>query len=385
MQYVYHFGLSHRALIVACCIAWSFPLFGQRLKLVFAGDIMMHDSQLRSAQQESGGYDFSSSFQHVAPILQEADLAIGNLELTLPGRKPYTGYPNFRSPDTLASTLKDAGFDVLVTANNHSNDSGRRGILHTLDALHQRDIRYTGTFADSLERDTTYPLIIEQKGFRLALLNYTYGTNNPHIPPPCVVNLVDTAQIKHDLERARGQHADLIIVYMHWGSEYHLDESESQRRLTWQLFHWGADLIVGAHPHVVQPVKLLHEYRDGQIRRGLVAYSLGNFISGQIRTNTDLGLLLEVEWERHPLTGVIGLRQHQYIPVWRHRGYTEAGQRTYTVLPVSAFAKNENAGLSSADRRTMLTVTSRIRKHLRRFHSSERVVSLPAWKNEKIR
>jgi len=345
---------------------------------------MIHDGQLRAAKQNDGTYDFSSSFRYVAPILQEADLAIGNLELTLPGRQPYAGYPNFRAPDTLAGTLKDAGFDVLVTANNHANDSGRRGILHTLDALYKRDVLYTGTFADSLERDTTYPLLIDRNGFRLALLNYTYGTNDPHISEPCIVNMIDTAQMKRDLERTHRQNPDLTIVYMHWGDEYHLDENEEQSQLAHRLFHWGADLIVGAHPHVVQPVKLLHDYRNGQMRRGLVAYSLGNFISGQIKENTDVGLLLEVTLERHPLTGAVVFGQHQYVPVWRHRGYTEEGRRTYTVIPVSAFAKKEDNTLPGADRRTMLGVGGRIRKHLRRFHSSERVVSLPSWKNEKM-
>lgn len=344
---------------------------------------MVHDGQLRAAQQQDGTYNFTPSFRYVAPILQEADLAIGNLELTLPGHPPYAGYPNFRAPDTLAGSLQRAGFDVLVTANNHSNDSGRRGIMHTLEALNKRGLQYTGTFADSLERDTTYPLLLERKGFRLALLNYTYGTNNPHIPAPCVVNGLDTIQMKLDLQRAHRQNPDLIIVYLHWGYEYHLTENKEQRRLTRQLFAWGADLIIGAHPHVVQPVRLLQDFRGDELRRGLVAYSLGNFISGQIRENTDLGLLLEVEITRHPVTGRVEISRHQYLPLWRHRGYTK-GQRTYTVIPVSAFADQGNDLLTPSDHRRMLTVTRRIRKHLRRFNSSERVVSLPPWKNEKM-
>lgn len=378
------FGVSrHLLLLLTCLTAGRTALPGQSLKLVFAGDIMVHDRQLRAAGQADGSYDFSSSFRYVAPLLQEADLAIGNLELTLPGHKPYAGYPHFRAPDTLAGTLKEAGFDVLVTANNHSNDSGRRGIWRTLEALAKRSLYYTGTFADTLERDTTYPLLLQHQGYRLALLNYTYGTNDPHVPAPCFVNVIDTVQIKQDLAKARRLNPDLIIAYMHWGHEYHLDENEEQHQLAHQLFQWGADIIIGAHPHVIQPVRILHDYREGQLRHGLVAYSLGNFISGQIKENTDLGLLLEIELQRHPVTRAVAFRHH-YIPVWRHRGYTATGRRTFTIIPVSAFAQKGQEVLSSPDRRAMLTVTRRLRKHLRRFNSSERVVSLSLWKNEKM-
>lgn len=345
---------------------------------------MVHDSQLKAAERPDNQYDFQEAFQFVAPILQEADLAIGNLELTLPGRPPYAGYPNFRCPDTLAATLRQAGFDLLVTANNHANDSGKPGILHTLEVLRQNGFHYTGTFADSLERERTYPLIIHQKGFKLAILNYTYGTNNPHIPEPCVVNTIDTAQWTLDLRQAKAQKPDLIIALLHWGDEYHLNENQEQQRLTQFLFDGGADLIIGAHPHVVQPVKILHHFSESGYRRGLVAYSLGNFISGQIKKHTDVGLLLEVHLQRHPLTGRVTLHDHQYIPIWRYRGYNQSGRRWYSIIPVSALERAPLSWPLSLQARTrMMAAVQPIREHLSRFNSSERVVSLGPWKEPK--
>ena len=363
------------------CFTLTLPGQPNDLRLIFAGDIMMHQSQINAAERKDGTYDFSPVFQYVSPLLKEADLAIGNLELTLPGKPPYAGYPNFRSPDTLAHTLLEAGFDILVTSNNHSNDAVADGIVHTIEALDRKGIITSGPFVDSSDRAKRYPLVIEKKGFRIGLLNYTYGTNDPHIPEPCIVNLIDTLQIKTDLKALQKKEPDIIIAFMHWGDEYHLDENEKQQQLTWMLFESGVDLVIGAHPHVAQPVKLLHEYRQEGLRQGLVAYSLGNAVSGQVRTNTDMGLLLEVTYRRDPLTREVQLRDHHYLPIWRYRGWDEEGHRVISILPVSAFEKDDPPFLlKPSDRERMDSVTKRIREHLKRYHSSERRVSLHAWK-----
>ncbi len=351
------------------------------IRLIFAGDIMMHQSQINAAEREDDTFDFSPVFRYISPLLQEADLAIGNLELTLPGKPPYTGYPNFRSPDTLAHTLREAGFDILVTSNNHSNDAKTDGIVHTIDVLDRQGITNTGTFADSSDRAARYPLVIEKKGFRIGLLNYTYGTNDPHIPEPCIVNMIDTVQIKADLKNLYQEDPDIIIAFMHWGDEYHLDENKKQQDLTRMLFKEGVDLVIGAHPHVAQPVKLLNEYAPEGLRQGLVAYSLGNAVSGQVRTNTDMGLLLEVTYRRDPLTREVRLQRHHYLPIWRYRGWDEQGHRVISILPVSAFEEDTAPfELTPSDRERMSAVTKRIREHLKRYHSSERRVSLQAWK-----
>ncbi|NRB63469.1 MAG: CapA family protein [Saprospiraceae bacterium] len=353
----------------------------ENLTIVFAGDIMMHQSQIDAAKITEGTFSFEPVFRYVKPILEEADLAIGNLELTLPGEPPYTGYPNFRAPDTLAGTLKNVGFDVLVTSNNHSNDSGKRGILKTIECLDKRGLIHTGTFTDSDDRLHRYPLLVEHKGFRLVLLNYTYGTNYPSTPEPCIVNLIDTNQIQSDLAAAKNLNPDMIIAFMHWGFEYHLNESPFQQDVAQLLFLGGANLIIGAHPHVIQPVKLLHDFSGPKPRRGLVAYSLGNFVSGQVRKNTDLGLLLEVTLERDPISKAVRLGEHHYLPIWRYRGKDNTGQKVIAALPVGYYtSKKGPIPLSDSDYSRMQEVTMRIRASLDRFNSSERALSLPIWK-----
>lgn len=263
-----------------------------RLSLFFAGDIMQHDSNIAAAYNPvTKKYDYSACFEYVAPIIRSADLAIGNLELTLAGA-PYKGYPQFSAPDALATELKKSGFDVLVTANNHSLDRRRKGLERTLKVLDSLQIIHTGTFNDSSARAQTYPLIIEKNGFKLSLLNYTYGTNGIPVTKPNIVNLIDTIQIKRDLEKARAQLTDAIIVFMHWGAEYQSLPNAEQKRLTKLCFREGAKLVIGAHPHVLQPIEWNKE------RDQLVVYSLGNFVSGQRPRYRDGGAMVWVDLQK---------------------------------------------------------------------------------------
>ena len=350
-----------------------------RLQLAFVGDIMGHDSQTASAEViKDSLYDYSPCFEYVAPILQQADLAIGNLELTLPGKGPYKGYPRFRSPDDLALALRHAGFDVLVTANNHSNDGNRLGIEQTIKTLRDYHFYQTGTFLTASERDIYYPLIVYKGAFKLAFLNYTYGTNGLPTPKPNVVNLIDEDQIQADLKVARAMNPDFIIVIMHWGNEYQINESKQQAELAEKILRWGGDLIVGAHPHVVQPIKeVVVERPDQGQYTGLVAYSLGNFISGQRKKLTDMGMILEVTLEKQQeLTRLI---DSDYIPVFRHIETNKEGKKTYRVLPVSFYDDNPPpvAFMSSSVYKQMLATANTIRNHLKKFDSRERSVSLP--------
>lgn len=261
------------------------------LKLIFAGDIMQHGQQLSAAgPDDNGNYNYEPNYRFISPIISSADLAIGNLELTLAG-PPYMGYPKFCAPDILAETLKKAGFDVLVTANNHSLDRRKQGLERTIDVLDELDMLHTGTFKTKAERDSLYPLIIEKNNFRIALLNYTYGTNGIPIQKPNVVNLIDTVAIKNDISKARKYSVDLIITFVHWGSEYRSLPNTTQKTLTRFLFREKVDLIIGSHPHVLQPIEL---WKDSLASDRLVAYSLGNFISNQRTRYRDGGILLEI-------------------------------------------------------------------------------------------
>ena len=376
------FGIS-----LICCLGATVFAVGQqdslaRLKLVFGGDIMGHSPQIEAATIEKDKlFDYSPCFQFVSPILEQADLAIANLELTLPGKPPYTGYPTFRSPDELALALRRAGFDLLVTSNNHSCDAGLTGVVNTIKTLQNYGFYQTGTFLDSTYRQALYPLIVYKNNFKLAFLNYTYGTNGLPVPKPSVVNLIDTALIQKDLQVARQMQPDYVIVILHWGNEYQLNETDAQRNLAQKIFEWGGDLIIGAHPHVIQPLKE-HIYQrpgESQARKGLVAYSLGNFISNQRQPNTDMGLMVEVELEKNWNTNTTRLAAHDYIPIFRyiHRDITTGRVQYYTV-PVAAFEPGEALPLAmpAATIASMKQTASNMRKHLGRFASQERNVSL---------
>lgn len=358
------------------------------LRLVFAGDIMGHESQLRSAEVEKDVlYDYSPCFEFVAPILKKADLAIGNLELTLPGKPPYTGYPMFKSPEELALALRHAGFDLLVTANNHSNDGGLNGVLNTLNALDNYGFYSTGTFRNAAERAAFYPLIVYKNDFKLAFLNYTYGTNGLPNKPPSIVNLIEEETIAADLAVAKQLSPDFIIVIMHWGDEYQINENARQRELAGKLIAQGADLVIGGHPHVIQPVKQVtaRDSINNTERTAWTAYSLGNFISGQRKPNTDGGMILEVELLKDLSIGHTFVNDITFIPTWVWIE-SAGGKKTYRILPVSAFEPESSLPrLPETDRAAMKRHAAALRKHLsiqERIIRPEEVLPAPAVKAE---
>ena len=316
--------------LIFCCMV-SALTFGQdttRLSLLFAGDIMGHDSQIASAYDATTKkYDYSSCFQFVRPYVDSVDLAIANLEVTLAG-PPFKGYPQFSSPDALAVTLKDIGFDVLVTANNHSVDRGRKGIERTITMLDSLQIAHTGTFKDSLSREEQTPLVVEKNGFRLAILNYTYGTNGIPVTKPNVVNHLDTAVMRRDLQKAKSSGPDIIIVFTHWGEEYQSLPSKKQNDLTEFCFKNGAMLVIGAHPHVVQPM----EWRKD--KNQFVAYSLGNYISGQRKRYTDGGAMVYLEMQKISYqadSALVTIDSAGYYLAWVYR--TADSHKDYYLLP----------------------------------------------------
>lgn len=361
-----------------------------KIKMVFVGDIMGHGPQIESAALEPNKlYDYSPCFRFLKPILEQADLAIGNLELTLPGKPPYTGYPTFKSPDELALALRAASFDLLVTANNHSNDGGLIGVQNTIKTLEKNGFYQTGTFIDSAHRAALYPLIVYKGNFKLAFLNYTYGTNGIPNHKPSVVNLIDEKAIKADIEAAKKHKPDAIITIVHWGDEYQLAENERQRVLAQKILNWGSTMVIGAHPHVVQPIKN-HPVQEpnGSTRNGLVVYSMGNFISAQTKTYTDIGLMVEIELEKQsavsgqqsaisgqPLTTISKV---EYIPLYRYIYRPAAGKPVYMTVPVSAFENGEMQSLQpmpETTRAAMKQSTDVIRKNLTQHGAVERKVN----------
>lgn len=385
-------------------------LFAQdKLKMIFVGDIMGHGPQIESAAIEPNKlYDYSPCFRFIAPLLEQNDLAIGNLELTLPGKPPYTGYPTFKSPDELPLALRAAGFDLLVTANNHSNDGGLIGVQNTIKTLEKNGFYQTGTFIDSSHRAALYPLIVYKGNFKLAFLNYTYGTNGIPNHKPSVVNLIDEKAIKADIDAAKAHKPDAIITVVHWGDEYQLAENERQRALAQKMLSWGSTMVIGAHPHVVQPIKNYPlQETNGATRNGLVVYSMGNFISAQTKTYTDIGLMVEIELEKknggqESVTNVqppavsngqpaisspqTVISKVEYIPVYRYIYRPAAGKPVYMTVPVAAFENGEMQALQPMPetiRAAMKQSADVIRKNLTQHGAVERKVSAKEISTEK--
>lgn len=305
-----------------------------RISLLFIGDVMQHDSQIKAAYNPSTKrYDYSSCFQFVRPYLLSADLAIGNLEVTLAGA-PYKGYPQFSAPDELALTLKDAGMDVLVTANNHCIDRGRKGLERTVMMLDSLGILHTGTFGDTVDRMNAYPLLFEKNGFSFALLNYTYGTNGIPVTKPNVVNLIDTAIMRKDIMKARQSSPDAIIVFTHWGNEYQSLPNKWQKVVTEFCFKLGVKLVIGAHPHVLQPMEWRKESDQ------LIAYSLGNFVSGQRDRYKDGGAMLRVDLMKIVQDSIPTTRIDSagYILEWVYR--TADTHKGYYIVPAPSFEQD---------------------------------------------
>ena len=342
-----------------------------RLSLLFLGDIMQHDSQIQSAHDAlTGSYNYEPCFRFVKKYFMDADLTIGNLELTL-GGKPYKGYPQFSAPDALAAALKNAGVNVLVTANNHSVDRRKKGLERTIRVLDSLEILHTGTFRDTVERLNDYPLLISKNGITLALLNYTYGTNGIPVTKPNVVNLIDTAVIRKDLYQARQRNPDLTIVFMHWGNEYQNQPSKEQKKLAEFCLQRGANLVIGAHPHVLQPM----EWRKDQ--QQVVIYSLGNFISGQRDRYRDGAAIVKVELSKvyySDSVTVTSITDVGYVLHWVYK--TPGTKPAFYVLPVpdfegdtTTFVTNETSRLAFRrfieDSRKLLSGNREIREIVR--------------------
>ena len=308
-------------------------LLSDTLRLLFVGDLMQHQGQIDAART-ARGYDYSACFAYVKEVISQADFAVANLEVTL-GGKPYRGYPAFSAPDEYLTAIHDAGFNVLLTANNHCLDRGRKGLERSLRRIDSLHIPAAGTYTDIEDRRTRYPLLLEKKGFRIALLNYTYGTNGIPVPSPAVVNLIDTTVIAQDIEKARQLHPDVLLACMHWGVEYQSLPGKEQQKLAQWLFAKGVDHIIGAHPHVVQPIEVHTDSLTRQKR--LVAYSLGNFISNMSARRTDGGLMLQMEFVKNGAEEEkrgAQLKKCEYYLVWTDRPI-HSKKKNHQILPIN--------------------------------------------------
>ena len=307
------------------------------------GDIMGHDEQIWSAEnRETHTYNYDTVFTYVRPIISEAGIAIANFEVTLAG-PPYKGYPQFSSPASLAVACRNAGIDYMVTANNHAADRGKTGIEGTINRLDSLGIHHTGTFLSQESKEALQPLMIRKDGLSVALLNYTYGTNGNAVPEPVIVNLLDKERVAEDIEKAKRMNPDLILLFLHWGTEYDTVPSPLQADLAAYFFSKGADLIIGSHPHVLQKMVW---YRDGNEMNKAVVYSLGNFISNQRKPKTDGGSMVKIDHEKEGNSWKISsagfFLTWVYTPIVKYR-------KQFYILPCSEFEKRPEFFVNPAD------------------------------------
>jgi len=308
------------------------PAVSHEITLIFAGDIMQHMPQVDAAWNDAlGVYIYDSCFRYITPWLSNADLAIANLETTLAG-KPYSGYPAFSSPDELVNGMLKAGIDIVGTANNHCCDRGRTGIERPVSVLDILGMMHMGTYATAEAYRKTNPMIVNTRGFRLAFLNYTYGTNGIPVPENNVVSLIEKERIQSDLKATNDSLVDMTIVFIHWGEEYQRAPNAFQKDIAAYLFANGADVIIGSHPHVIQPMEW-HK-ADSLKKEQLVVWSLGNYVSNQRKRYTDGGTMFSIKLKKE--SGHTSIKEAGYQLTWVHNP-VEKGKKQYYILPAARF------------------------------------------------
>ena len=318
--------------LAACLWSAAFAAAPLRVKLAFTGDLMVHDQQLERAKTKDG-WDFAPCFEAVKDLLTDADLAVGNFETTLPGGG-YTGYPCFGTPDSFAAALRGAGWDLLMTSNNHCLDKHYDGLVRTLGVLRGLGLQTVGTYRSKAERGKV--LICDVRGVRIAFLAWTYGTNG--IKPPegreYSVSYLTAENVSSDLARARAASPDLVIALLHAGVEYRQEPPDSVRETAAQLLAGGVDAVIAGHPHVLQKFEFTKvKDASGRTRNAFTAWSMGNFISFQRTKPRDVGAILELTVEKTARGASIVAAS--VIPTWVQIRQSDGGSLV-RVLPIGA-------------------------------------------------
>lgn len=332
-------------------------------RIAAAGDIVAHmplnDDAYDSA---TGTYDYTHIYSDAKKVFDEADFCIADLETTFSGSGSYSGYPLFNSPDEFAKSLKESGIDMLNTANNHSMDSGFNGLVRTLDVLDEAGIDHVGTYRTREERDFNNGVVVKDIcGISFAFLSYTYGTNGLPLASgrEYSVNLFnidyltdlktpDYELMGSDMEYARSLGADFIVVMMHWGWEYATKQNEHQEKLADYLFSEGADIILGGHVHVPQPMEIrMIANGDGTFRKGFISYCLGNFTSNQQDRYTNLTAIVNLEFEKNLTTGEAELKEASYVPMYMLHPSSDAGR--YRLLDIYSALEAYEGGEAEED------------------------------------
>ncbi len=309
------------------------------------GDVMCHNTQYMDAYNKTTGeYDFSYVFNDIIKYTQSPDITIGSLETSFAGSEVgYSNYPRFNSPDNLAYCIRKIGVDVLSTAGNHCLDMGFSGLSKTIDVLDGYHLAHLGTY--KTKEDSEKILYQYVKGTKIAFVNYTYGTNGIPLPSdkPFCVNLIDKEFIKSQLDKAKSEGAQMIVACMHWGTEYRTTANDEQKDLADFLFQNGVDIILGNHPHTLEPMeKRTVTLDDGTTKDGFVIYALGNFICDQNAENTRNSIILNLQITRNS-DGKISIDSATYTPIHMYKN-PNATSHKFKVLDINQSIRSYEDG-----------------------------------------
>jgi poly-gamma-glutamate synthesis protein (capsule biosynthesis protein) len=318
------------------------------------GDLMCHSTQFNYAHVEDDSFDFTGVYSEVRDYISKADISIGNLETVTAGKsKKYSGYPFFNAPDDFLYALNYAGFDLLMTANNHAIDQSAIGVERTIKQLNKYGLHQTGTFISQEDKDSLR--IFQVNGIRIAMLAYSEHTNDVPIPKGknYLINLINEELIAEDILAARKKGAEVVLVHFHYGPEYKREPSSYQKEVVQNTIELGADIIIGGHPHVIQPVDYFTS-ENGNLDTGFVAYSMGNFVSNQRWRYSDVGLILTIDIAKNIYTDSVFINNVSYLPVWVFKGITENG-REYINLPYGVDPEDSSYSyLTKSDEQKMM-------------------------------
>ena len=338
-------------------------------KLVAVGDIMMHMPQMPAYYNKSTGkYNFNPYFTQVKPILEQGDFVWANLETPIAGADlRYSGFPMFNAPPELAAALKYAGFNIVTTANNHAMDRKEIGVIRTLKRLKEQGFVTKGTAAS--EEEAKKLTIMTKNDIKMGILAYTYGTNGITLPKdkPYLVAHLSPLRIKEDIRALREAGADVVVIALHFGIEYQREPNSTQQELARSLIQAGADIILGSHPHVIQPLEQVNvTEEDGAIRKGYIIYSMGNFISNMKDEYTDYGVIFRADIQKTFPSGTIEIRNVDTQLTWTQKTGKGNG-RKYVVLPVEKTIQEHQLKLSASTYQALKKKQKELDQHIYSF------------------
>lgn len=335
--------------------------------LTSLGDTLCHNTQYWDAyNSKTNEYDFSYVYEDIKNYTLSSDITIGSLETTFAGKeKGYSNYPTFNTPDSLATALKNIGVDVVSLAGNHALDYGYTGLCRTIDVFNNIGLSHLGTYKTAEDQEKI--LIKDVKGVKIAFINYTYGTNGIPLPSgkDFCVNLIDKDFIKKQINQAKEQNVDMIVACMHWGTEYRTTANSQQKDLANFLFENGVDVILGNHPHVLEPMeKKTITLQDGTTKDVFVVYALGNFTADQRDEITRDSAILNLTITKNS-DSKISIDKVNYVPIYMYKN-TNVSTHKFKILDIEKTIKDYEEGKNTS---INSTVYNNLKKQLEKIKS----------------